>query len=60
MALVRCEHCDGLCDPDHNIMEEGPDGGLWCENCLLGHDRELDRDSEPSEAQEWYDYDPEC
>ena len=66
MAMMWCENCGRYCDTDHVVMEQGPDGGLWCEDCTTEYEKDqelLARFSEefdPGEAQEWFDYDPEC
>ena len=56
MSVYYCHQCDQYHDADTEGVEEGPDGDLWCPPCF----NEYVDDMQPTEAQEWYDYDPYC
>jgi len=47
--MTECEDCDTL------ITDDEGDG--LCDNCRDASDED---DGQPDEAQEWYDFDPDC
>ena len=66
MAMAYCTTCDTHVDLDEQEgYVLGSDGEFICEKCL---DKQKDLfltdvwedDGQPDEAQEWYDYDPDC
>ena len=66
MATFWCENCGRYCDTNATVVIDGPDGSLWCEDCVTEYeaDQELlakfKDEFDPGEAQEWFDYGPEC
>jgi hypothetical protein len=65
VAIFYCEPCDKYIDADwHGCVPYGDD--LICEDCAeeMGLDHEgnpvEEDDGQPSEAQEWHDFDPDC
>jgi hypothetical protein len=49
--VTDCDYCGQI-----SLCFEDEAGGTCCHSC----DREDDYDGQPDEAQEWYDYDPDC
>lgn len=63
MAIIYCQQCDRYTDTDTVEVHEGPDGGLWCHDCYTEYENDMDKledDHQPDEAQEWFDFDPDC
>jgi len=59
MAMYYCHQCGNYIDDDWCPCTEGPDGELWCPRCYEEYEEDMN-DGQPSEAQEWFDYDPDC
>jgi|TARA_Y100000004_G_scaffold38727_1_gene41615 hypothetical protein len=49
--VTDCDYCGEI-----SLCFEDEAGGTCCHSC----DREDDYDGQPDEAQEWYDFDPDC
>jgi hypothetical protein len=46
----ECAECGGACE----------EGSAYCDDCAWVSEMGDDYDGEPDEAQEWYDFDPDC